>query len=154
MASGRPVAEMPADLVSYLAGGRLVVVATVDADGWPYTMVMNWAVARDASTLRLSLGRRTRSLANVIENGRVMIEVIGDGLIYGIRGTASVVLDEMKTAPVPSAMVQVDVELVKRDLPPGVMIEGPVYRWGALEPLMAPRDSLGLEELRSYEPPS
>jgi len=31
MASGRPRAEMPDDLVAYLAGGRLVVVATVDA---------------------------------------------------------------------------------------------------------------------------
>ena len=58
----------------------------------------------------------------------------------------------MEHAPVPSAMVEVDVELVKRDLPPGVEIEGPRFRWGALEPFMSKLDPLGLEELRTYEP--
>jgi predicted pyridoxine 5'-phosphate oxidase superfamily flavin-nucleotide-binding protein len=152
MASGRPQAEMPDDLVRYLAGGRLVVVATVDADGWPYTMVMNWAAAKDASTIRLSMDRRTHSLKNVEANGRVMLEVIGDGLIYGVRGTARVIQEQMRHAPVPSAMVEVAVEHVKRDLPPGVIIEGPIFRWGALDPFMTPLDPLGIEELKTYEP--
>jgi len=152
MASGRPQAEMPEDLVSYLAGGRLVVVATVDADGWPYTMVMNWAAAKDARTVRLSMDRRTQSLKNIEANGRVMLEVIGDGLIYGVRGTARVIQQQMRHAPTPSAMVEVAVDHVKRDLPPGVIVEGPVFRWGALEPLMAPLDPLGIEELRTWEP--
>jgi hypothetical protein len=56
---------MPDDLVRHLAGGRIVAVATVDDDGWPYTMIMNWAVARDAGTLGLSLDRRTQTLRNV-----------------------------------------------------------------------------------------
>lgn len=152
MASGRPQADLPDDLLSYLAGGRLVVVATVDADGWPYTMVMNWAAAKDARTIRLSMDRRTHSLKNVEANGRVMLEVIGDGLIYGVRGSARVIQDEMRHAPVPSAMVEVAVEHVKRDLPPGVIVEGPVFRWGALDPFMSPLDPLGIEELKTYEP--
>ncbi len=152
MASGRPSAEMPDDLVAYLAGGRLVVVATVDADGWPYTMVMNWAAAKDAHTVRLSMDRRTHSLKNVEANGRIMLEVIGDGLIYGVSGTARVIQAEMRHAPVPSAMVEVAVEHVKRDLPPGVIIEGPVFRWGALDPFMSPLDPLGIDELKTYEP--
>ena len=45
MSSGRPGDEMPPELVEYLRGGRLVVAATIDADGFPYTMVMNSAVA-------------------------------------------------------------------------------------------------------------
>lgn len=149
--SGPSLDAMPPELVDYLAGGRLVVVATVDEDGWPYTMVMNWAAARDAKTVRLSVDRRTRSLKNIIANGRVMLEVIGDGLIYGVRGAATVIQEEMRHAPVPSAMVEVAVELVKRDLPPGVIIEGPVYRWGALDPFMAPLDPLGIAELKSYD---
>lgn len=149
MASGRPSAEMPDELVRYLAGGKLVVVATVDEEGWPYTMVMNWAVAKDASTLRLCMDHRTKSLANVRANGRVMLEVIGDGLIYGVRGTASVVRETMERAPVPSAMVEVGVELVKRDLPAGVTVEGPMFRWGALEPFMAALDPVGIAELHS-----
>jgi hypothetical protein len=151
MASGGPKAEMPADLVAYLAGGKLVVVATVDEDGWPYTMVMNWAVARDAHTLRLAMDHRTRSLRNVRANGRVMLEVVGDGLIYGVRGSAKVLLESMTNAPVPSAMVEVAVELVKRDLPPGVIVEGPMFRWGPLDPYMGKLDPLGIEELHTYE---
>ncbi|HEY8172167.1 MAG TPA: pyridoxamine 5'-phosphate oxidase family protein [Dehalococcoidia bacterium] len=152
--SGEPLDAMPDELVSYLSGGRLVVVASVDENGWPYTMVMNWAAARDAHTVRLSIDRRTQSLKNIVATGRVMLEVIGDGLIYGVRGTATVIQEEMKHAPVPSAMVEVKVELVKRDLPPGVIIEGPVYRWGALDPFMSPLDPLGIEELKAYEPAS
>lgn len=150
--SGPTLTEMPDELVEHLRHGRLVVLATVDADGWPYTMVMNWAAAKDARTLRLSIDRRTQSLRNVMANGRVMVEVIGDGLIYGVRGSASVIQQQMKYAPVPSAMVEVRVDMVKRDLPGGVEVDGPVFRWGALEPVMAALDPLGIEELRTYNP--
>jgi hypothetical protein len=49
-------------------------------------------------------------------------------------------------------MVEVEVDLVKRDLPPGVEIDGPQFRWGALEPFMSKLDPLGIEELHTYEP--
>jgi predicted pyridoxine 5'-phosphate oxidase superfamily flavin-nucleotide-binding protein len=146
-----PVAGgMPDELLRHLAGGRLVVVATVDEDGRPYTMIMNWAVATDAHTLRLSLDRRTQTLRNVRANGHVMLEVLGDGLAYGVRGTARVIVEEMRHAPVPSAMVEVAVELVKRDLIPGVELRGPTFEWGALAPVMRPLDERGLRELREY----
>ena len=38
------------------------------------------------------------------------------------------------------------VDMVKRDLVPGVEFEGPKFRWGALEPVMGPADVLGLSE--------
>jgi hypothetical protein len=141
---------MPVDLVEHLAGGKIVVVATVTDDGWPYTMIMNWALALDTRTLRLSLDRRTQTLRNVRANGRVMLEALGDGLVYGVRGTARVIVEEMRHAPVPSAMVEVAVEMVKRDLVPGVEFEGPKFRWGALAPVMGPADVAGLRELREY----
>lgn len=143
---------MPADLIEWLAGGKIVVVASVDADGWPYTMIMNWAVATDPHTIRLSIDRRTSTLKNIEANGRVMIEVLGDGLAYAVRGTARVILDVMRSAPIPSAMVEVSVNLVKKDLVPGVEFEGPKFRWGALEPVMEKADPLGIAELRDYTP--
>ena len=144
--------SMPDDLVRHLVGGKLVVVATVDEDGLPYTMIMNWAVARDASTVRLSLDRRTQTLRNLRGNPRVMLEVLGDGLAYGVRGTASIVQEEMRFAPVPSAMVEVAVDLVKRDLIPGVQLTGPQFEWGALAPVMGPADEKGLRELHEWTP--
>lgn len=142
--------EMPEELVRHLAGGKIVVVATVDEHGWPYTMIMNWALALDSRTIRLSLDNRTQTQRNVRATGRVMLEVLGDGLAYGVRGSARVILDEMQHAPVPSAIVEVKVDLVKRDLIPGVIFEGPKFQWGALEQFMGPLDPLGLEEMRAY----
>jgi len=144
--------ELPPKAVEALAGGRLVVVATIDEEGWPYTMVMNWAAARDAKTVRLSLDRRTRTLANIRRNGRVMLEVLADGVIVGVRGSARIIQEQMAHAPIPSAMVEVTVELVKDDLIDGVEFTGPSFRWGTLEQVMAPLDPLGIAELKSYEP--
>src|SRR5438046_9878538 len=92
--------EMPADLVEHLAGGKIVVVATVGEDGWPYTMIMNWALARDPRTLRLSLDRRTQTLRNIRANGRVMLEALGDGLVYVVRRRARVIVVPILHAPV------------------------------------------------------
>ena len=142
--------EMPGELVEWLAGGKIVVVASVDAEGWPYTMIMNWAVALDTRTIRLSIDNRTQTQRNIRHNGRVMIEVLGDGLAYGVRGDARVILDAMEHAPVPSAIVEVCVTMVKRDLIPGVVFEGPKFQWGALESFMGPLDPKGIAELRSY----
>ena len=89
VASGRPQAEMPEELVRYLEGGRLVVAATVDAEGAPYTMVMNSALAIDPHTIRFALDHRTHTLVNLRANPRIMFEVVADGMIYGVRGTAA-----------------------------------------------------------------
>jgi hypothetical protein len=141
---------MPADLIAYLSGGRLVVGATLDEQGEPYTMVMNSAVAIDAHTIRFCLDHRTHSLTNLRADGRMMLEVIGDGLIYGVRGTASVIRDQMDHAPVPSALVELAVEAVKRDLPPGVEVDAPAFRWGAIGQYMSPIEPPMFEEIRTY----
>jgi len=150
MASGEARTELPDEVLRYLEGGRLVVAATVGSDGAPYTMVMNSVIALDSRTLRFALDRRTQTLKNLYENPAIMLEVIGDGFIYGVRGGAEILRETMEHAPVPSALVEVAVEAVKRDLPPGVIVEGPMYRWGALDPFMAPVEPPMFEELRTF----
>ena len=103
--------------------------------------------------VRFALDHRTHTLANLRNDGRMMLEVIGDGFIYGVSGIARIVVDQMQHAPVPSALVQVDVETVKRDLPPGVEVTAPAFRWGALEGYMSSVEPLMFEELRSYADP-
>lgn len=149
MSSGKPKDAMPAELVEWLSGGRLVVGATVDGEGRPYTMVMNSLLATDPHTLRFALDHRTHTLANLKRDPRMMVEVVGDGFIYGIAGAARIVVEHMQHAPVPSALVQIDVETVKRDLPPGVEVTAPSFRWGALEQYMTSVEPAMFEELRS-----
>lgn len=150
MSSGRPSAEMPGDLVSYLAGGRLVIGATIDEQGEPYTMVMNSAIAVDAHTVRFALDHRTHTLTHLRANPHMMLEVIGDGLIYGVRGTTTIIREQMDHAPISSALVELAVEAVKRDLPPGVEVDAPVFRWAALGAFMDPVEPPMFEEIRTY----
>ena len=150
MSSGDAQRAMPRELVAFLDGTHVVMAATVDAEGAPYTMVLNSAVALDEHTLRVALDHRTQSLKNIRANGRIMLEVVGDGFIFGVRGPARIVREQMEHAPVPSALVQVDVELVKRDLPPGVEVDAPAFRWGALAPYMTGVEPAMFEELRTF----
>ncbi len=150
MSSGTPKDAMPPELVAFLDGTHVVMAATIDEEGLPYTMVLNSAVAIDEHTVRFAIDHRTHSLKNIRANGRIMLQIIGDGFINGVRGTARVVREQMEHAPVPSALVQVDVELVKRDLPPGVEVDAPVFRWGALGPYMTNIEPQMFAELRSF----
>jgi hypothetical protein len=150
MSSGDAKAEMPPELVEFLSGGRLVVGSTIDAEGAPYTMVMNSVMALDARTIRFCLDRRTHTLKNIENDGRMMLEIIGDGIIFGVRGTSRVIREQMDHAPIPSAMVELTVEAVKRDLPPGVQVTAPVFEWGALGAYMAPVEPKMFEEMRTY----
>lgn len=141
---------MPADLVAYLQGGRIVVGATVDVDGEPYTMVMNSVVAVDDHTIRFCLDHRTHTLTNLRANPRMMLEIIGAGFVYGVRGAAAIIRDQMDHAPISSALVELSVETVKRDLPPGVEVDAPAFRWGALEAYMTSVEPAMFEEIRTY----
>lgn len=141
---------MPPELVAFFDGSHVVVAATIDAEGAPYTMVLNSAVALDEQTLRCALDHRTHSLKNIRANGRIMLEAVGDGFIFGVSGPARIVREQMEHAPVPSALVQMDVELVKQDLPPGVEVDAPAFRWGALAPYMTGVEPAMFEELRTF----
>ena len=150
MASGETKDTLPDDLLAYLTGGQLIVAATIDADGSPYTMVMNSAIAVDARTIRFALDRRTHSLKNIEANGRIMFEIIGDGIAYGVRGAATILRETMEHAPIASALINVTVDQVKRDLPPGVEVDPPHFRWGPLGDYMTSIEPAMFNELRTH----
>jgi hypothetical protein len=82
----------------------------------------------------------------------MMLQVIGNGLIFGVRGTARVIREQMDNAPIPSAMVELTVEAVKRDLPPGVQVTAPAFEWGPMGGYMMPIEEKMFEEMRTYQP--
>src|SRR5436305_1629996 len=101
---------MPQRLVQYLLGGQTCIVATVDDSGNPMTTLMTWAVARDAQTITVAVDSRSRSFKNIKAHPGVAIEVLGDDLCYGLRGTAMVEKEQMTSAPFPCALVAIRVE--------------------------------------------
>ena len=120
-------ADMPPHLVQFLLGGKTCVVATVDEQGLPQTTLMTWVVARNPQTLTMAVDTRSRALRALRANGRIAIEVLGDDLCYGLRGTALVEKELMQSAPFPCALVAVKVDDVRDHGAAGVRFVGPSY---------------------------
>ncbi|HZX97437.1 MAG TPA: pyridoxamine 5'-phosphate oxidase family protein [Myxococcales bacterium] len=123
----RPPAEMPPHLVQFLLGGQTCVIATVDEQGLPQTTLMTWVVARNPETLTIAVDTRSRALKAVRANGRIAVEVLGDDLCYGLRGTALVEKEQMQSAPFPCALVAVKLDEVRDHGAAGVRFVGPRY---------------------------
>jgi len=148
MSSGAQGDVLPDNVIAHLDGTSIVVGSTIDGDVHPYTMVMNSAVAISDRAIRFALDHRTKTLANVKERPYMSIEVIGDGFICGVRGSVRILKELMDHCPVPSALVQLDVESVKSDLPPGVEVSAPRFKWGPLGSYMEKLEPAMFAELR------
>ena len=118
---------MPPHLVQFLLGGQACVMATVDEAGAPQTTLMTWVVARNPETLTVAVDNRSRSMTNLRHNGKVAVEVLGDNLCFGLRGTAVVEKEAMESAPFPCALVAVKIEDVRDHGAAGVHFVGPRY---------------------------
>ena len=126
MAENAPL-EMPPQLVQFLLGGQPLVVATSDENGAPVTTLMTWAVARNPQTLTLAVDIRGRAMRNLRANAKVAVEVLGDDICYGLRGTAVVEKELMQSPPFPCAQVAVRVEDIRDHSVAGVQFKGPSY---------------------------
>lgn len=119
--------EMPPHLVQYLLGGQTCVVATVDDQGRPMTTLMTWVVARNPQTVTIAVDTRGQALRNLRGNPPVAVEVLGDDLCYGLRGTAVIEKERMQSPPFPCALVAVRVEECRDHGAAGVKFVGPSY---------------------------
>ena len=126
-----PPSEMPPHLVQFLLGGQTCVIATVDDQGNPQTTLMTWVVARNPQTLTIAVDTRSRALRNIRGNGKIAVEVLGDDLCYGLRGTALVEKELMQSAPFPCALVAVKIDDVRDHGAAGVKFVGPRYSFHA-----------------------
>lgn len=124
-----PPSEMPPDLVQFLLGGQTCVVATVDEQGTPQTTLMTWVVARNPQALTVAVDSRSGSMQNLRGNPKVAIEVLGDDLCYGLRGTAVIEKETMASAPFPCALVAIKIEEVRDHGAAGVKFVGPRYHF-------------------------
>jgi len=119
--------ELPPALVRFLVGGQTCVVSTVDEQHRPMTTLMTWVVARNPQTVTVAIDTRGRALKNVRSNPQVAIEVLGDDLCFGLRGTAVVEKESIEAAPFPCALVAVHIEECRDHGAAGVKFVGPSY---------------------------
>jgi len=143
---------LPHTALEFLQGGHSVVVSTVGIDGRPWTGVMSWVYAPDAKTVRLILARHSQTLANIRANGQIMLQLLGDGFTYGVRGRARVVRESIDGAPVPASVVEMEVDLVKDDLSEGREFHARIESWW-IDPAKQAVEDRGLEMLRALPAP-
>jgi hypothetical protein len=138
---------LPDHAVRFLQGGNTVVVATADAQGHPWSGVMSWVRAVDEQRVLLIVAAHARTLANVRETGRLMLQLLADGWTLGVWGRAEVVIPAIAGAPVPAAVVEMTVEGVKDDLTPGREFHAEIRSWWP-EPDRQAVEDRGLTMLR------
>lgn len=126
--------ELPGALLALLDGrdlaGRMakaILIATVDANGWPHPALLSYGevVALDARRLRLATYRTSRTSANLRRSGRVTLCLIEAGMAYYVKAQAAEQrADEgfSELARFEAAVEQVLVDQAREDLEPGARI--------------------------------
>ena len=148
-----PPGVLPAELVRFLSGGQTCIVATVDDEGSPSTTLMTWVVARDPLTLVLAIDQRSRALRNLRKRPHIAVEVLGDGVCYGLRGHADIEKETLLSAPFPSALVAMRIEECRDHAAPGVRFYGPRYDFEPGKEHRSAVEKAVFEELLGAPPP-
>lgn len=120
---------LPAELVAYLVGGQLCVVSSLDEDGRPSTTLMSWVVALGPTRLALCVDSRSRTFRNLVDRPVVAVEVLGDGLTWGVKGTSRLAKQAMDATPFPCAIIEVLVDEARDHAAPGTHFQAPHYRY-------------------------
>lgn len=127
--------ELPRDLVTRLSGenvsnhaGKVVVLLSVDEKGWAHPAMFSYyeIVATGASTLRLAIGGKSTSAANLKRNGKATIIFTEKDSNYYVKANAKLERESLETVP-SEGMFALRVEQVSEDLEPQApFLNGPM----------------------------
>ena len=99
-----------------------VVMATIGEDDWPHTAPYNQIAALDPARLLLAVNHQDRTYCNLCRRGRVMLALLEEGdVAVGIRGRARVARERMET-DCNLAVVEIEIEEIKRDNSPYYLV--------------------------------
>ncbi len=127
--SRRVVAQLPETLLNVLRAGCPAIVVTIGEDGFPNT-AYSWAVALNSTTIRFGADHGSATLANIEREERASLQIIGrHNLIFLIKGTTSLIKDQIEAAPFKIALVSMKVVMVKDQSWPGVNVHPLIYEW-------------------------
>lgn len=108
--------ELPAELAARLQGGRAVVVATTDAEGWPNLAVVSWLLALSATEVRLAIDPRSRTVQNLARDPRCVLQVLTGGTAYAARGRGRLVAERVAGLKFPVGVVHIDIDEVRDNM--------------------------------------
>lgn len=99
-----------------------VMLSTVTNEGFPHAMPVHLIAAPDNKTIRMALMKLHRTTENIKHNGKAVITALeGSDIAISIKGTGKVVKEPMEGNSA-MCMVEFDVEEVKSDTTPTVIV--------------------------------
>jgi len=139
-----------------LQRGSSVVLATVSKDGTPSTAFCSWVISLGNDRIAVALDSRSTGHRNIAAgNTAVALEVLADGLILSVRGSAAIAKEQLRSVPFPCALVSVTVAEVRDHRVAGVNFQAPRYFWADGKEHRGEVERAIFEELRASgdEPP-
>jgi hypothetical protein len=113
-----------------LRGGTVVVLASVSADGVPSTALCSWIVAKGPARLAIALDKRSSAYTSIAAGSdQVALEIMADGILLSIRGSAIIERDTLDLVPFPCALALVEVKEIRDHMIDGLQFHGPRYHY-------------------------
>jgi len=151
--------KLPADLLERLAGKNLqavaekaIMVCSVDSNSWPHPAILSYfeVIAKDESNVRLAIYKDSATVANLLRNGKLTMQIVDQRIAYYVKGSVRELAHGMKSSP-PNAKLNLRVEQVLADtadeeFEPGAYVTGgvtytrpakPANAWEVLKELLA-----------------
>lgn len=145
------IAEVLTDqLHDKLQKEQFVLLSTIDAEtGGPWVSAVSWVYAPEPGRIRLAVGHRSRIVANVEADPRVVLTVVGPDSTYAVHGRAQVVEKPMEGVLIKLARIDVSVEAVRDAMFYGAkIVQEPAYEKTYDEEAAAKLDHQVLNALR------
>lgn len=144
--------SVPQRLLDFLSGGAPAILASAGADGWPY-LVMTWAVARDARTVRVAVDVGSTTQANLTRDAVATVQVLGpDNLVFLVKGRARTIKTQLAAAAFPISMVELAVVEVKDQAWPVAAVSPLRFAWqGENRLALEEMERRILAEMRAWE---
>ncbi|MET3505180.1 pyridoxamine 5'-phosphate oxidase family protein [Halalkalibacter oceani] len=102
------------ELFPLLQKERYVTIATTDHEtNGPNVTAISWIFAPTMETIRFAIYNRSRMLANMKAESRIVISLIANGSTYSISGSATIVTEKIEAVPLKLALVEVQIEEVR-----------------------------------------
>jgi len=102
------------ELFPLLQKERYVTIATTDHEtNGPNVTAISWIFAPTMETIRFAIDNRSRMLANMKAESRIVISLIANGSTYSISGSATIVTEKIEAVPLKLALVEVQIEEVR-----------------------------------------
>lgn len=99
--------------IELINGETLVLLSTMDRETQtPSISAISWVKVFQADRIRFAATNNSRVVANIKENPRVTLCVIGLGTVYSIVGTCHILEEKMDGVAMPLAKIEVNVSAI------------------------------------------